>query len=59
MARADDAATLKMAVVGWIDSMFGLSDPALRPKYKDGRGLDNDHCGRLLCPAEYDWDDVR
>lgn len=29
----------------------------LSPKVKEGRGINNDVTGRLLCPIDYDWDD--
>jgi hypothetical protein len=59
MARGDDTSSLKTAVVEWLDRIFGVSDPPLLSKSKDGRGLDNDFCGLLLCPAEWDWTDGR
>jgi hypothetical protein len=59
MARGDDTGSLKTAVVEWVNGVFGASDPPLRPKYKEGRGLDNDYCGQLLCPSEFDWSDAR
>ena len=58
MARGDDAGSLKTVVVEWVDKAFGVSAPLLRPKYKEGRGVENDYCGKLLCPAEFDWDNV-
>jgi len=58
MARGDDAGNLKFAVVSWVDKMFGPSTPALKPNSKDERGLNSDHTGRLLCPGEYDWEDI-
>ena len=57
MARGDDANNLKAAVVIWVDELYGPSDPALKAKSKDERGLANDHTGLLLCPGEYCWDD--
>jgi hypothetical protein len=59
MARGDDAGSLKVAVVEWVNDLFGPSDPLLRAKSKEGRGLENDNCGMLLCPAEFDWTDTR
>ena len=58
-ARSDDTGRLKTAVVGWVDECFGVSDPLLRADSKVERGLDNDHTGRLLCPSEFSWDDLR
>lgn len=56
-ARGDDAGNLKIAVVEWVDALYGPSVPQLKPGSKDERGLDNDSTGRLLCPSEYNWDD--
>ena len=59
MARGDDTGKLKSAVVEWVNDLYGASEPPLRTNSKDERGLFNDHTGRLLCPGEYDWDDLR
>jgi hypothetical protein len=58
-ARADDAGNLKTVVVTWVNDLYGTSTPALRANSKTERGLENDHTGRLICPAEYPWDDMR
>jgi hypothetical protein len=58
MARGDDAGNLKLAVVVWVDELFGPSEPALKPNSKDERGLECDNTGRLLCPGEYNWEDL-
>jgi hypothetical protein len=58
-ARGDDTGNLKSAIVAWVNDLFGLSKPALRVDSKQERGLENDHTGRLICPAEFDWDDER
>jgi hypothetical protein len=49
---------MKLAVVVWVDEMFGPSQPPLKPNSKDERGLENDHTGHLLCPGEYNWEDA-
>jgi hypothetical protein len=59
MARGDDTGKLKCAVIEWVNDLYGLSDPLLRGNSKDERGLNGDHTGRLLCPGEYSWDDMR
>jgi hypothetical protein len=59
MARGDDAGNLKSAVVTWVNDIYGPSTPALRTDSKKERGLENDHTGRLICPAEFSWDDIR
>jgi len=58
MARGDDTGKLKSAVVEWVNDLYGASEPPLRANSKDERGLFNDHTGRLLCPGEYDWNDL-
>lgn len=57
-ARSDDTGRLKIAVVSWVNDLYGASNPALRANSKDERGLENDHTGRLLCPSEFSWDDL-
>ena len=57
MARWDDTCNLKSALVTWINEIHGASNPPLKCCSKLGHGLNNDHMGHLLCPAEYDWDD--
>jgi hypothetical protein len=32
--------------------------PILSPKGKEERGISNDITGRLICPIDYDWDDL-
>jgi hypothetical protein len=59
MARGDDSSSLKHAVVEWIHDLFGATLHRLDTKGKNGRGLNHDHCGKLLCPIEYDWTDMR
>lgn len=59
MARGDDTSSLKLAVVEWIYESFGVNTQQLEARHKTGRGLDHDHCGKLLCPVEFDWSDMR
>jgi hypothetical protein len=59
MARSDDTGSLKIAIIEWVGTEFGVSNPPLRPRYKEHRGLESDFCGNLLCPAEFDWADLR
>lgn len=58
MACGDDAGNLKLAVVVWVDEIFGPSQPPLKPTSKDEHGLENDNTGHLLCPGKYKWDDT-
>lgn len=57
-SRGDDTGGLKAVVIVWVNDAFGPSSPKLRGTSKDERGLDSDHTGRLLCPAEWAWDDL-
>lgn len=58
-ARGDDAANLKPIIVNWISQMDGIPLAApLSPSCKLDRGFEHDETGRLLCPIEYDWEDV-
>ncbi|KIM50082.1 hypothetical protein SCLCIDRAFT_146352, partial [Scleroderma citrinum Foug A] len=54
-ARGDDAAGLKMAVVGWLMHGCPAPEPALESGQKTGRGFYHDVTARLLCPVDYDW----
>ena len=51
---ADDACHLKLTVVTWLTD----ANPQLIAHDKTGRGLYNDTTARLICPVEFDWDDV-
>ena len=37
--------------------MNGPPDTLLDQDTREGRGLQNDYTGRLLCPIKYDWED--
>ncbi|KIK34860.1 hypothetical protein CY34DRAFT_62996, partial [Suillus luteus UH-Slu-Lm8-n1] len=55
-ARGDDTSKLKGLVSEWVNREF-KPDPPVDPDDKHSRGFTNDACGRLLCPAELDWND--
>ena len=57
-AMGDDTCNLKSALVTWINEYHSASQPCLQCNSKVERGLDNDHTGHLLCPAEHNWDDM-
>ncbi|KAG1727199.1 hypothetical protein EDD22DRAFT_961293 [Suillus occidentalis] len=57
-ARGDDTSTLKDLIATWINQDFRPS-ALLRPDDKQMRGFAHDVCGKLLCPAEWDWNDDR
>ncbi|KAG2137731.1 hypothetical protein BD769DRAFT_1351674 [Suillus cothurnatus] len=53
-ARGDDTSKLKTLVSEWINREFKPDQP-IDPDDKHSRGFNNDVCGGLLCPAEFDW----
>ncbi|KAG2142499.1 hypothetical protein BD769DRAFT_1348560 [Suillus cothurnatus] len=55
-ARGDDTGTLKELVASWV-SIECHPTPLIRADDKHHRGFVSDACGRLLCPAEWQWDD--
>jgi hypothetical protein len=58
MARGDDTAKLKGLVAEWVNmDSEATPDPRIDCDDKHYRGFINDACGRLLCPAELDWND--
>ncbi|KAG1763405.1 hypothetical protein EDD22DRAFT_777165 [Suillus occidentalis] len=54
-ARSDDTSTLKDLIAAWVNQDFRPSS-LLQADDKQSRGFSHDICGRLLCPAEWDWD---
>ncbi|KAG1837585.1 hypothetical protein C8R48DRAFT_622739, partial [Suillus tomentosus] len=57
-ARGDDTSSLKELVAAWVNQEFRPS-PLIKPDDKHSRGFASDVCGKLLCPAEWDWDENR
>ncbi|KAG1875953.1 hypothetical protein C8R48DRAFT_591541 [Suillus tomentosus] len=55
-ARGDDTGTLKELVASWVNIEFRPT-PLISTSDKHHRGFVNDVCGKLLCPAEWCWDD--
>lgn len=53
-ARGDDTSTLKDLIAAWVNQDFHPSS-LLRPDDKQTRGFAHSVCGKLLCPAEWDW----
>ncbi|KAI6117903.1 hypothetical protein EDD17DRAFT_1485992, partial [Pisolithus thermaeus] len=54
-AHGDDAARLKVAIVGWLMSNQPTPEPALEPWHKLGHGFYHDTTAWLICPVDYDW----
>ncbi|KAJ7785093.1 hypothetical protein DFH07DRAFT_948173 [Mycena maculata] len=57
-ARSDDTKNLKAAIVPWLQRLF-INMPALDVESREDRGIYNDFVGALLCPTEYNWDDLQ
>ncbi|KIK31501.1 hypothetical protein CY34DRAFT_19859 [Suillus luteus UH-Slu-Lm8-n1] len=55
-ARGDDTGTLKDLVASWVNIQC-CATPLIRADDKHHRGFVNDACGKLLCPAEWRWED--
>ncbi|KAG1880607.1 hypothetical protein C8R48DRAFT_588307 [Suillus tomentosus] len=55
-ARGDDTGTLKELVASWVNNDCRPT-PLIRTTDKHRRGFVSDACGKLLCPAEWQWDD--
>ncbi|KAG1816382.1 uncharacterized protein BJ212DRAFT_1503237, partial [Suillus subaureus] len=55
-ARSNDTSTLKDLIATWVNQDFCPSS-LLRPDNKQSRGFAHDVCGKLLCPAKWDWND--
>ncbi|KAG2082360.1 hypothetical protein BD769DRAFT_1376493 [Suillus cothurnatus] len=58
VARSDDTSTLEDLVTAWINQSFHLSN-LLKSNDKQSRGFAHNVCGKLLCPAEWDWSSVK
>ncbi|KAG1877277.1 hypothetical protein F4604DRAFT_2005326 [Suillus subluteus] len=55
-AQGDDTSKLKSLVAEWINREF-KPNPLVDTDDKHTRGFTNDACGKLLCPAKFDWND--
>ncbi|KAG1851056.1 hypothetical protein DFJ58DRAFT_842251 [Suillus subalutaceus] len=53
-AHGDDMSTLKDLIAAWVNQDFRPSH-LLRSDDKQLRGFTHNVCGKLLCPAEWDW----
>lgn len=57
-ARSDDISRVKSSIASLLNNRTDSPvNPPLDLDTRDGRGLQNDFTGRLLCPIKYDWDD--
>ncbi|KAG2143872.1 hypothetical protein BD769DRAFT_1347800, partial [Suillus cothurnatus] len=53
-ACSDDTSSLKELVAAWVNQEF-CPFPLIKLNDKHLRGFASDICGKLLCPAEWDW----
>jgi len=57
-AASDDHSRVKSGIADLLNKRTnGPAIPPLDLDNRDGRGLQNDFTGRLLCPIKYDWED--
>ncbi|KAG2739649.1 hypothetical protein P692DRAFT_20757148 [Suillus brevipes Sb2] len=56
-ARGDDTGTLKDLVATWVNVEYSPI-PLIMPGDKHHRGFVSNACGKLLCPAEWHWEDT-
>ncbi|KAG2737594.1 hypothetical protein P692DRAFT_20761377 [Suillus brevipes Sb2] len=57
-ARGEDTKSLKPVVIDWIIPAGEAVVPSLPRNSKISRGFNHPITGRLLCPAELDWNDA-
>lgn len=58
-ARGDDISDMKYSVAEWLNQSNALeATERLNAHDRTTRGLQHDVTGKLLCPIEFDWDDL-
>ncbi|KAJ3548001.1 hypothetical protein NMY22_g1436 [Coprinellus aureogranulatus] len=59
-AQSDDISKLKTAVGNWLNEWSdpSISHTPLKTTSREGRGLQHDLCGKLLCPIDINWNDL-
>ena len=58
-AQSNDTARVKPIIAALLNNQENSPPrPLLKLDTRDGRGLQNDFTGRLLCPIKYDWEDL-
>ena len=57
-ARSDDLNHIRDYLADWLNQSQLRPSPPLAKDKRDNRGICHDVTGRLLCPAEFDWDDL-
>ncbi|KAG6904792.1 hypothetical protein DXG01_007127 [Tephrocybe rancida] len=56
-ACSDNISTLKKSVAVWVNKL-PFTQPALNPEDCSNCGLQHDTTGKLICPIEFNWDDL-
>ncbi|KAF9461196.1 hypothetical protein BDZ94DRAFT_1196493, partial [Collybia nuda] len=56
-ARSDDIRNIKIGVASWLNK-YPSTRPPLNPEDRLSRGFQHDTIGRLLCPVEFDWNNM-
>jgi hypothetical protein len=57
-ARSDDLNRIRGSIAEWLNAANPRPTVLLNPNCRSTRGIAHDVTGRLLCPAEFDWDDL-
>ncbi|CAA7268187.1 unnamed protein product [Cyclocybe aegerita] len=55
-ARSDDISKMRIAVAEWLNKAYP-QERALDPRTREGRRIEHNVTGWLLCPIKYDWKD--
>ena len=57
-ARSDDLNRIRRCITDWLNKTDPAPSPWLDPNCRKNRGLAHDVTGQLLCPVEFDWDNL-
>lgn len=57
-ARSDDLSRIRACIADWLNQANPRASPLLDANCRKNRGIAHDTTGQLLCPAEFDWDNL-
>ncbi|KJA23053.1 hypothetical protein HYPSUDRAFT_201615 [Hypholoma sublateritium FD-334 SS-4] len=57
-ARSDDLNRIRASIADWLNGAHNRPEVLLKPSCRKNRGIQHDVTGRLLCPAEFDWNNL-